>query len=278
MRDHVDSRSSIAVVLLTLIVLIYAILGPGGRDQLLLSIAVLTVVLVCARLVPRGTGGSKTVIQYRDGGPWQPAPRPAAVGGVTRHVGAVDRAGQAVEAAQRAVDLVEHEALGASVPDPPRLDTPFEAPAPPAPQVAGEVVQLPPAVPVLSPEDEIARSLELTLRRGVCPQFIPGPAPPNEVYEALIHSSTQASLNQALVDIVSTRVPNETENYYRRERLATALAEDLITYNRNEGGRLKDTHLQQVTAAYAARGIAQSLPVAGAAETEAARADHIGVV
>jgi hypothetical protein len=74
------------------------------------------------------------------------------------------------------------------------------------------------------------------------------------------------------------REPNETDNYYRRERLETALAQDLITNDRNLGPRLKDQHLMEVSPAEAAAAIAASRGVAVEAAVQASRGMSIGNV
>ncbi len=149
---------------------------------------------------------------------------------------------------------------------------------PPPTQVSGQVPDLQPVPTVVSPAEEIKQAIDVALRRGACPQFIRGPEAPQEVYDSLIHSSTQANLNKALAEIVSTREPDPTLMYYRRERLETALAQDLVTYQRNEGRTVQDRHLQEVTPEVAALGIADARQAADKARAVSRRGLYLGTV
>lgn len=306
MHDHVDARASVAVVLVTLILLIYMAVGPKGRDQVLVSIVVLLVLVLCMLLVPRGTGGNApTVIHCKEpskfvGGaataitPAQPTRAMETATPSAAHL-AADRATKALEKATAAAEAVgaatvhaeEAEALGASapVPDPPLdFDAPNDrnlqpndlSPTPPLPQVAGEIPELPEPVDVLGDNaKKIQSEIELNLFRGVCPEFIPAPGPAPPLYNSLAHASTQAQLNELQANN-QERIWDPYELYNRRFRLETALAEDLITFNRNEGRGPKDTHLQEITPELAGQIIAQSSVTSKEAEISDAEGIHIG--
>ena len=66
------------------------------------------------------------------------------------------------------------------------------------------------------------------------------------------------------------------ELWNRRFRLETALAEQLITFNRDESRGPKDTHLQEITPELAAQIIAQSQVTSKEAAISDASGIHIG--
>lgn len=296
-----DAGGTIALVVVALTVLVYCAVGSKGKDKLVLATGVVVAVMLCA-LARRSAPIDPEPIEA------MPAAMPvAAVGAVTAPAGRVKRAVQRADdavalaaGAAAAAEALEElaEAVGAAAPvDEAAAERteehftnqaalefvedssqPIDAPMPPQTQISGQVPDLPPVPDVVSPVGEIRDAIDVTLRRGACPQFIRGPDAPQEVYDALIHSSTQANLNQALVDIVSTREPDPTLLYYRRERLETALAQDLISYQRNEGRTVQDRHLQEVSADVAAISIAEARQAADEARAVQRRGLHIGTV
>jgi hypothetical protein len=313
MHDHVDARASVGLVLVTVLLLVYVAVGPKGRNQVLLSIVVLLVLVLCLLLVPRGTGrNAPTIIhckeptEFVNGAaaaitpalPTKPmdTATPSAAQRATQAANlAADRATEALKKATAAAEAVgaatvhaeEAEALGASapIPNPPLdLDAPNDrdlqpnnlSPAPPLPQVAGEIPELPEPVDVLGDNaKKIQSEIELNLFRGVCPEFIPAPGPAPPLYNSLAHASTQAQLNELQANN-QERIWDPYELYNRRFRLETALAEDLITFNRNEGRGPKDTHLQEITPELAGQIIAQSSVTSKEAEISDAAGIHIG--
>jgi hypothetical protein len=269
-----------------MIVMVYCVVGPrSDRSQLLLAGSVLTAVLLCA-VVPGPSAKSNVPIEFSTVGAVGAAVgadvnNRAAGGNTARAVAAADHAvamaagaAAAYEAIDPAVDQAYDEA-NAHVESVDNADN--QAPMPPPIQVVEEVPELDPA-PKTSPEDEIRRAIDTNLRRGTCPQFISGPAPPQALYDALIRFGTQANLNQALADIVSTREPDPTMLYYRRERLETALAQDLISYQRNEGRGVQDRHLYEITPEQAVQGILEARTTADAARASERRGLHIGTI
>jgi len=300
MADHVDARSSVAVVLVSLILLVYMAVGPRGRDQVLVSVVILLVLVMCMILVPRGTGRDQPAVlhckrpaEYRAVGEASgaaaratPTARRTAAARPTTDAldAAMRRAAEAVGAA-----TVAAEALGASAPTPDPPPDPNDmqrhdlqpnrlTPAAPLPQVAGEVVDPIEAVDALGRDPaRIAEEIERNLFRGSCPEFIPALGPTPELYTALVHTSTQAQLNELQANS-QERIWSPYDLWNRRFRLETALAADLLTWNRNEGRGPKDWHLQEVTPAAAAAIIAESTERSRLAALADSAGTHIGYI
>jgi hypothetical protein len=309
MHDHVDARASVAVVLVTMILLIYMAVGPKGKDQLLMSIVILLVLVLCMLLVPRGSGrNAPTIIHCKEPAAFvdeavvytNSENKSAKLSSITssaadhasksagRFANAVRNASVAAEAVGAATVVAEEaEAMGASSPitDPPiNVNTPNDrdvmpndlASKPPLPQISGEIAELPLMVGVFGNNVEtIKNEIEMNLTRGVCPEFIPAPGPTPSLYTSLAHASTQAQYNE-LVANNQEREWSPYELWNRRFRLETALAEDLLTYRRNAGLGPADTHLHEITPELAAQVIVESQAISQPAVMSNAEGTHIG--
>lgn len=281
MGDRVDARASLAVVLLTLIVLIYAAVGPKGKEPMLLAIGVLLALVVSTFAVPQGTGRDDVVIHCKKPPKWQPpaqltAPPAVAVGAATTS--------SRLAAASVAVANAHASAVGASA-----VDVDDGA----YPQVAGEIPDddqeqggmyedlIDQPGDTMSEEAaniaQIAVSIEKSLYSGTCPTYVDAPAATTQLYQDLIRSGTQRNVNEQLAAMRVRREEDPTEFYNRRTRLEQSLAQDLITYDRANNW-LKDTHLEMLNPLDAAQQIAESREAAAAAAAQDAQGLHIGSV
>jgi hypothetical protein len=276
---HTNTLAS-SIVALSIVVLVFAAVGPRGKPTLMVSCASFIALMTTMWILPsfwtqsavgavthmdqsrdkvhavgavthtdqsrdevRGVGAVTHTDQSRD--------EVHAVGAVThmdqsrdevRGVGAVTYVNQMLDH----VDDVDASAgiwLESDVDDSIGVNTTLES------NVDSGVDMLAKDEPLTS--EELDRRLQLVMQRGVCTQFVPGVSEPSDTYKALIHNATQTQFNMATLRS-SQREPDPTEMYYRREQLAIALAQDLILYNRSQNGRLKDTHLKAISTTEAA--------------------------
>jgi hypothetical protein len=228
---HTNTLAS-SIVALSIVVLVFAAVGPRGKPTLMVScasfIALMTTMWILPSFWTQSAVGAVTHMdQSRD---------------EVRGVGAVTYVNQLLDH----VDDVDASAgiwLESDVDDSIGVSTTLES------NVDSGVDMLAKDKPLTS--EELDRRLQLVMQRGVCTQFVPGVSEPSDTYKALIHNATQTQFNMATLRS-SQREPDPTEMYYRREQLAIALAQDLILYNRSQNGRLKDTHLKAISTTEAA--------------------------
>jgi hypothetical protein len=233
---------------ISVLILCFSVLGPRGGTTLALTAAYAALIGCYALIVtwpnmrfakpklePRAMGGAvvhnfvQTVQKQKK-----------ALSSMDRHIARAEQALNELNAISR---LADSESVA-------RV-----APKPPLAQVAGVEAQMPAQMPAEADDAltsaEIAEKINTNLFRGSCPGFIQKLGEIPELFNTLNRVGTQANLNENQAQI--TREWDPYTLYNRRTRLETALAMDLVTYNRNENNRMKDFNLKPITAEEAAR-------------------------